>query len=250
MLIVPFQMGALFYTQGQDWFVPFNYSNPDYSGTTAEDIFKESSIELKEEDNFACWENYSVFVVSSFQYIILAYVFSKSKPYRKWIISNVGLMLSLLVLTLFTGYISISAPPFLERILELFATPKDDMEFRWKLLGLVAANACAAILIEDGFVEIVLRNLWENYGFKKFLQYNEVENWMRSNPEWPTLTTPKIQIKDKVTSPSSKPFPFTVEVITEASGDIEKNFNFPAISSSNSKENAAIILNESVSSVR
>ena len=48
MLIVPFQMGALFYTQGQDWFVPFNYSNPDYSGTTAEDIFKESSIELKE----------------------------------------------------------------------------------------------------------------------------------------------------------------------------------------------------------
>ena len=73
---------------------------------------------------------------------------------------------------------------------------------------------------------------------------------MRSNPEWPTLTTPKIQIKDKVTSPSSKPFPFTVEVITEASGDIEKNFNFPAISSSNSKENAAIILNESVSSVR
>ena len=50
---------------------------------------------------------------------------------------------------------------FLERILELFATPKDDMEFRWKLLGLVAANACAAILIEDGFVEIVLRNLWD-----------------------------------------------------------------------------------------
>ena len=48
MLIVPFQMGALFYTQGQDWFVPFNYSNPDYSGTSAEDIFKESSIELKE----------------------------------------------------------------------------------------------------------------------------------------------------------------------------------------------------------
>ena len=31
----------------------------------------------------ACWENYSIFSVSAFQYIILAYAFSKSKPYRQ-----------------------------------------------------------------------------------------------------------------------------------------------------------------------
>lgn len=54
---------------------------------------------LSQEDNFACWENYAVFAVSAFQYIILAYVFSKSKPYRKWVFTNVPFVSSLIVLT-------------------------------------------------------------------------------------------------------------------------------------------------------
>jgi hypothetical protein len=40
--------------------------------------------------------------VSAFQYIILAYAFSKSSPYRKRVYSNYALVTSLIVMTIFT----------------------------------------------------------------------------------------------------------------------------------------------------
>ncbi len=55
----------------------------------------------------ASWENYAVFTVSAFQYIILAYAFSKSRPYRKFVFSNYWFVGSLLVLTAFTVYLVI-----------------------------------------------------------------------------------------------------------------------------------------------
>ena len=53
----------------------------------------------------ACWENYAIFTVSSFQYIILAYAFSKSRPYRKYVYTNYWFVGSLVVLTAFTVYL-------------------------------------------------------------------------------------------------------------------------------------------------
>ena len=46
-----------------------------------------------------------MFTVSAFQYIILAYAFSKSTPYRKKIYTNLWLVASLVFLTGFTVYI-------------------------------------------------------------------------------------------------------------------------------------------------
>ncbi len=60
---------------------------------------------LSDPFQVACFENYAVFSVSAFQYIILAYAFSKSKPYRKYIYTNLWLVGSLLVLTSFTVYL-------------------------------------------------------------------------------------------------------------------------------------------------
>ena len=44
--IVSMQMGGLMYTKSQDWFIPFNVSNPSYSGTPAEGHFNDSTIEI------------------------------------------------------------------------------------------------------------------------------------------------------------------------------------------------------------
>ena len=43
--------------------------------------------------------------MSSFQYIILAYAFSKSRPYRKYVYTNYWFVGSLVVLTAFTVYL-------------------------------------------------------------------------------------------------------------------------------------------------
>ncbi|KAL5013799.1 hypothetical protein ScPMuIL_008069 [Solemya velum] len=61
------QVGAFFYVQQQPWFIPFVPN---------------------EDDDYQSHTNTVVFIASSFQYILLAFVFSKGKPYRKTILSN------------------------------------------------------------------------------------------------------------------------------------------------------------------
>ncbi len=49
--------------------------------------------------------------MSSFQYIILAYVFSKSKPYRKWFFTNKPFVASFVVLTAATIFLTMEPTP-------------------------------------------------------------------------------------------------------------------------------------------
>ena len=44
--IVSMQIGGLMYTKNQDWFIPFNVSNPSYSGTLAEALFNKTTIDI------------------------------------------------------------------------------------------------------------------------------------------------------------------------------------------------------------
>lgn len=64
LLAAAFQIGGWFHLREQDWFVPFSYT---------------------EDERFShgCVENYTIFTISCFQYVILAFVFSKGAPYRK-----------------------------------------------------------------------------------------------------------------------------------------------------------------------
>ena len=133
----------------------------------------------------ACWENYSVFSISAFQYTILAYAFSKSVPYRKWVLSNYQLMASFIMLTAFTIYLVMAPARYtlwhrynrtktfkiavgviipqilLSRVFqqqfELLIPPV--LEFRYILLGFAALNICVCVILEDFVVEILLQKL-------------------------------------------------------------------------------------------
>ena len=137
----------------------------------------------------ACWENYSVFSISAFQYTILAYAFSKSVPYRKWVLSNYQLMASFIMLTAFTIYLVMAPARYtvwhrynrkkniynifcsdtaiiiqiilLSRVFqqqfELLIPPV--LEFRYMLLGFAALNICVCVILEDFVVEILLQRL-------------------------------------------------------------------------------------------
>ena len=48
--IVSTQIGGLMYTKSQDWFIPFNVSNPSYNGTLAESFFKNTTIEIDTDE--------------------------------------------------------------------------------------------------------------------------------------------------------------------------------------------------------
>ncbi len=47
-IIIGFQCFAFYHVQGQQWFVPFDIDNPSYNGTTAEDFYTDSTIEVSQ----------------------------------------------------------------------------------------------------------------------------------------------------------------------------------------------------------
>jgi cation-transporting ATPase 13A3/4/5 len=87
LVTVTLQTGAWFHVQAQPWFQPFVYDS-------------DSAI----SEFLGCHQNYAIFAVSCFQYISLAVVFSKGKPYRKTIFSNKGFLLSILINVAFSAY--------------------------------------------------------------------------------------------------------------------------------------------------
>ncbi|TCD71647.1 hypothetical protein EIP91_007394 [Steccherinum ochraceum] len=103
-----FQFWAFFWVRGQTWYTP-----PPPSDPSAED-------NRLEAHNF---ENTVLFLLSSFQYVLVAAVFSIGPPYRKPMWTNVLLMLSIGVLVLFSIVVLLVPPGFVASILELMDIP-------------------------------------------------------------------------------------------------------------------------------
>ncbi|KAG0418795.1 hypothetical protein HPB47_004586 [Ixodes persulcatus] len=102
VLVIVTQVFALVTLWGQKWYRPhvaFDSSN-------------------REEEELQCHDNYAVFAVSVFQYITLAVIFSRGRPYRKSILSNYLFMGSLVVMTSFTLYLILYPADFLVNALE------------------------------------------------------------------------------------------------------------------------------------
>lgn len=121
ILIVGFQVLAVLWIQAQAWYTPHDPKDESLLGD----------------------DNYAVFAISVFQYISLAVIFSKGKPYRKavytnckpfldaklWTLPNIEtdclflfpdlFLTSVLVMTLFTIYIILIPHPIVQRSFEV-----------------------------------------------------------------------------------------------------------------------------------
>ena len=87
------------------------------------------------------YENSALFLISSFQYIIVAAVFCVGPPYRQPVHANVPLTLTLVALTAFSTYILFVRHGPVYHLLQLRHLPHD---FNLELTLLVMANAMAS----------------------------------------------------------------------------------------------------------
>ncbi|CAB3242722.1 unnamed protein product [Arctia plantaginis] len=101
-----------------------------------------------------CWENYAVFTVSMFQYITLAIVFSHGAPYRKSVVTNKQLMISMLIMTAVCTYITMMPAQWLAAFLQL-RMPKDIL-MSYIVLALAAFNFVIALFFERIIIEYVM----------------------------------------------------------------------------------------------
>lgn len=139
-------------------------------------------------DEYTCYENYSVFCVSMFQYITMAIIFSRGKPYRRAIYTNGVFMFSILTLTIICTYITIYPANWIVKALQLILPP---YEWRFIILALALANFLICFFIESFIIEHMIENtlrrkLYKPEKSKK--RYLKIEYELKHCTNWPTLS--------------------------------------------------------------
>lgn len=170
------QIVGWFHVQSFEWFEPFVYV--DTGGINKESL--------------GCHQNYAIFIISCFQYMTLAIVFSKGAPYRKSIFSNYGLMTSICLNFALTLYLALYPADFITSFMELVTPPRNEMlSFGLIMIIYGIINFSIGIFIEQVIVEYFifkkLRYRFHNIekSHKKFLS---IENYLRMNAKWPPLS--------------------------------------------------------------
>ncbi|XP_055621332.1 polyamine-transporting ATPase 13A3 [Toxorhynchites rutilus septentrionalis] len=165
-----FQVAGWYHIQAQPWFTPFNYTD---------------ELEL---NDLGCYENYAVFCISCYQYIILAIVFSKGAPYRRSIFSNYGFLASIIINTCFSILLTVYPPVWLQNLFQL-VIPEEDMIFRAYLVGYGVANFILALFIEKYLIDEIafkkLRYRWHNIA-KSRRKYLLIEQNFRKEVQHPS----------------------------------------------------------------
>ncbi|XP_003695012.1 probable cation-transporting ATPase 13A3 isoform X1 [Apis florea] len=191
LIVALFQSVSLWHLEQMEWFVPFN-----------------ATLKAAEnKDDVSCTENYTVFIISSMQYIILAVTFSKGHPYRKSLFTNYGLLTSFILLSLFSVYLATFPFEWLSNWFELILP--DDVGFRFILVGYGVANFLISLLMEYVFVDYLvfrkLRYRWHNVD-KSRRKFLAIDRDMARDLKWPPISqeplpeaAPDILIRQNVT---------------------------------------------------
>lgn len=162
------QIGSLIYLYNQEWFVPLPPG-------------KEEIIES--------WENTVLFLVSSYQYIILATVYSKGKPYRERLITNFWFIVTALGLICFLTWLVVCPPEKLADIFDvIYLTHHDSYEqlsFRYCLLLFPITHFFVSVFIEVSHSQNHTFSLFIKIFFFRliYLRVFGWNGWSRSFPE-------------------------------------------------------------------
>ena len=173
-IVIVFQTFCFYNVQYESWFVPFNSS-------------------LIEDDIYAGHENFAVFSVSQFQYIILALVFSRGPPFRQHVYTNFFLTGSFIIMSICSVIMTVAPPDFIINSFELVLPPDGDAQayfFRWKIVLFSVLYSVLAVFTEYVIIDYIFyrkcRPKFHNISKSK-KKYLALERDMQEDKEWPPL---------------------------------------------------------------
>ncbi|XP_047121259.1 polyamine-transporting ATPase 13A3-like [Schistocerca piceifrons] len=168
LVIVAGQTAGFYVVRFFPWFEPFDFAKVQ---------------------TYACYENYGVFSVSMFQYIIAAIVFSQGKPYRKSVYTNRYLLASLLVMTGVCAYITVYPARWIMNFLQIKLPPAYDV--RVVILCMAVVSFVVAMFLENFVVQYLVfkkaRAKFSVCGPKGSPKAKLIEE-MREDISWPPIT--------------------------------------------------------------
>ncbi|XP_030647267.1 probable cation-transporting ATPase 13A3 [Chanos chanos] len=156
LICLGFQILAFLWVRQQDWYETWSPESDACNISSHDNIsLDENSTEI-DDHNIQNYENTTLFYVSSFQYLIVAVVFSKGKPFRQPSYKNVPFVLSAISLCVFLVCIMLFPVSAIDEFLEIVCVP-----FRWRLtlLSIALLNTVTSVLVETLVLDIVLWKL-------------------------------------------------------------------------------------------
>ncbi|KAM4629657.1 polyamine-transporting ATPase 13A3 isoform 2-T2 [Polymixia lowei] len=145
LICLGFQTVAFLWVRHQPWYHVWT-PHSDACNLSSHNMSELNSTEL-DDHNIQNYENTSLFYVSSFQYLIVAIVFSKGKPFRQPSYKNYPFVLSALSLYFFLFFIMLHPVDAIDEFLEIVCVP---FEWRIKLFLVILVNAFVSVLVEAG----------------------------------------------------------------------------------------------------
>ncbi|XP_046905428.1 polyamine-transporting ATPase 13A3 isoform X1 [Hypomesus transpacificus] len=157
IICLGFQTIAFLWVRHQHWYEIWTPQS-DACNITSHGNFspEHNSSEDLDHHNIKNYENTSLFYISSFQYLIVAIVFSKGKPFRQPSYKNWPFVLSALSLYVFLTFIMFYPVAAIDDFLEIVCVP---FEWRITLFCVIVVNAAVAVFVETFVLDVVLWKL-------------------------------------------------------------------------------------------
>uniref|UniRef100_A0A3P9L3Y4 Polyamine-transporting ATPase 13A3 n=1 Tax=Oryzias latipes TaxID=8090 RepID=A0A3P9L3Y4_ORYLA len=144
LICLGFQIITFVWVQKQAWYTVWTPFTDVCNHSSQLNVSELNNTEL-DEHNIQNFENTSLFYVSSFQYLIVAVVFSKGKPFRQPSYKNWPFVLSTVGLYIFLLFILFHPVESIDETLEIVCVP---FEWRVKLFLIILINAAVSVLVE------------------------------------------------------------------------------------------------------
>ncbi|XP_028855736.1 probable cation-transporting ATPase 13A3 isoform X2 [Denticeps clupeoides] len=153
LICLGFQIFAFLWVGQQGWcpnWISNSSSYQPHQKSNCSNISVSHNSEEQDDHNIKNYENTTLFFVSSFQYLIVAIVFSKGKPFRQPSYKNCPFVLSAISLYVFLLLIMFYPIRAIDEFLEIVSTPD---EWRYYMLVIILLNAVVSVLVE-GCIDI------------------------------------------------------------------------------------------------
>ncbi|NXG33729.1 AT133 ATPase, partial [Dromaius novaehollandiae] len=182
-----FQIFGFFWVKQQSWYEQWTINSDachtlDATNTSSAHYENET---VYDEHNIKNYENTTLFFISSFQYLIVAVVFSKGKPFRQPCYKNCKSFLYMYILYVFIFFIMLHPVESIDTFLELVCVP---YEWRLRILIIVIVNAIVSVLVEEAVDHWGACLLSSLFGFRKKTpkaKYMHLAQELLVDPEWP-----------------------------------------------------------------
>uniref|UniRef100_A0A3B4U992 Polyamine-transporting ATPase 13A3 n=1 Tax=Seriola dumerili TaxID=41447 RepID=A0A3B4U992_SERDU len=180
-----FQVLAFLLVRQQSWYEIWTPQSDACNISSSSLSHSQNVTTPHDHKNIRNYENTTLFYVSSFQYLAVAIIFSKGKPFRQPSYKNWPFMLSCIALYMFLLFILLHPVPAIDSFLEIVCVPHD---WRITLVVIVIVNAAVSFMLEvanDRWASSFLSWLFCRRNKPPRVRYMHLALELQDDSDWP-----------------------------------------------------------------